>query len=124
MIQPTRTAVRVRPASIVARRWTRGDWVAGSGRAMAPVCNPFVGRLWEVARASAYRRWCGFARWGRQEPTPRPTDYESAALTTELRPRYLSRSEGIRDLDSRRRYVAHRTDSRRCDDNRTTARRA
>src|SRR5262249_46278115 len=80
------TAVRVRPASIVARRWTRGVWVAGSGRARAPVCNPFAGRLCEVAPATAFRRWCNLERWGREEANPRPTDYESAPLTTELRP--------------------------------------
>src|SRR5262249_56701338 len=39
----------------------------------------------QTERGGIHFSWsCG---WGREESNPRPTDYESAALTAELRPR-------------------------------------
>src|SRR5262249_45976115 len=60
-----------------------GSWQRSrEGARLQSVCR-------EVVRSrpgDRVRRWCSLERWGREESNPRPTDYESAALTTELRP--------------------------------------
>jgi hypothetical protein len=77
------------------------------------VCNRFADRVLADPCGSAEFANALVTRWGREGSNLRPTDYESAALTTELRPRYLCRSGAVRPGFSRFCYLAQGDHSRR-----------